>query len=74
MYKPIHYDQTDGALLQGLPFAGLGFDLAEALQFTALLTLEPVFVLEKKVEWESSAVPVYGYALHVMLGREVRAG
>ncbi len=74
MRKLINHDPTDWALLQNIPFAGLGFDLACVARRAALLACKPVRTLSFPVERIAVDVPVYGYALQLVLGREVRAG
>lgn len=64
----------DWAVPQDLAFAGLGFDLTAAFQRAELMTLAPVIESCVQVEGDLLAVPVYGYSLQLMLGREVRAG
>jgi len=74
MSHSINHDPTDWALPQALPFSGLGFDLEAVARYAAQLTLAPCVANEGRRWLETLQMPVAGYALQLMLGRETRAG
>ena len=68
-------DQTRrGALLQDLPFAGLGFDLGAVQERAAQLVLTSVIQDESEPVLAAMEKPLAGYELLLLQGREIRAG
>lgn len=60
--------------LQGLPFSGLGFDLAVTELRAAQLVLRPMAQSPKRVPRARLEPFLSGYDLQLFLCREIRAG
>lgn len=74
MSHNVNHDPTDWALLQALPFAGLGFDLQTVVQHAAHMLLTPCVTIPDSESPRAVETPVAGYLLQIWLGRETRAG
>lgn len=66
---------AERALLQCLPFAGLGFDLRPVMQRAAFMLLTPCVVdTPGRASGSALEAPVSGFLLQLWLGRQTRAG